>query len=186
MGLKNVRVSEHVYRTTSNTNSVIVSTSVHNQRMERLRRDITYKRSIACTMNFNNWKTKVCLMLTDDTDLLCLHLVYLIHINCCLHEFVQALNHHSLSTEGNQTPLQLFHANLRLLQLQFLHPSGLFDINELISHSRDDGQVTPVTNHFGQRTYERLARLVSRNRHTENFVLYQRQSLFISKILDEA
>ena len=44
----------------------------------------------------------------NDTDLFCLHYVFMPRINVSLKAFHHAWNHHPLSTEGNQSPLQLY------------------------------------------------------------------------------
>lgn len=49
-----------------------------------------------------------CLNLENPTDLFCLHYIYLPRINRTLEEFKAAYNNHSVSSEGNRNPLQLF------------------------------------------------------------------------------
>lgn len=44
----------------------------------------------------------------NDTDLFCLHYVFIPSINSSLEGFRQAWNCHPLSTEGNRSPLQLY------------------------------------------------------------------------------
>ena len=44
----------------------------------------------------------------NDTDLFCVHLAILPEVNHCLRGFMESWNHHSLSTEHNMTPEQLF------------------------------------------------------------------------------
>lgn len=44
----------------------------------------------------------------NDTDLFCLHYVYIPIINARLDGFKQAWNHHPLSTEGYHSPIQLY------------------------------------------------------------------------------
>jgi hypothetical protein len=44
--------------------------------------------------------------LGNDTDMFCLHYVYVPRINRALEEFRLGWNHHALSTEKNQTPYQ--------------------------------------------------------------------------------
>lgn len=59
---------------------------------------------------------------SNNTDLFCLHYVYVPRINQLLEEFVNAHNHHSISTENNLTPLQLFNNNQHLLGLHSITP----------------------------------------------------------------
>ena len=111
-----MRVWERVYRTTLNSNSVIVCTSVHKQRVERLHRDVNVQVLDRFYNEFVELEGESIFDVTNDTDLFCLYLVYMPTINRCLGEFVNASNHHSISTEGNRTSTQLFEMNLRLLQ----------------------------------------------------------------------
>ena len=44
----------------------------------------------------------------NEVDMFCLHYCFLSRMNKCLESFREAWNHHSLSTEGNATPYQLY------------------------------------------------------------------------------
>ena len=44
----------------------------------------------------------------NETDLYCLHFIFLPRLNKCLVEFYESWNQHKLSSEGNLTPCQLF------------------------------------------------------------------------------
>ena len=44
----------------------------------------------------------------NEVDMYCLHFIFLPRINKCLEEFQESWNNHSLSTEGNKSPYQLF------------------------------------------------------------------------------
>ena len=102
-------------------------------------------------------------------------------INRCLCEFVNASNHHSISTEGNRTSIQLFEMNLRLLQFQSLVQSGMLDITDLVSRSSNDVHVIPPQTVFDQWISHHLARFVSQNCHiVDDFTLYQSLSALIS------
>ena len=74
----------------------------------------------------------------NNTNIFCLQEIFFKEIYKQLEEFTRASNNHSLSTEGNQTPLQLFHFNLRLLQFQHLDSSGFLDNASIISHSNNN------------------------------------------------
>ena len=50
------------------------------------------------------------LSVDNDTDLFCLHYTYIPRINTALKQFLEAWNSHSLSTESNWSPFQLFTA----------------------------------------------------------------------------
>ncbi|XP_064640699.1 uncharacterized protein LOC135495746 [Lineus longissimus] len=92
---------------------VIVGSSVHNERIERLNLEL----------NKNLFKTKDKFIALErdgfldpmnDTDLFCLHFVFIPRINQILEMYRNAHNNHAVSTEGNRTPVQLFYANQHL------------------------------------------------------------------------
>lgn len=53
----------------------------------------------------------------SEVDLFCLHYFAVPLIECALNRFLLSWNHHTLRTEANQTPLQLFIAGLENLRL---------------------------------------------------------------------
>lgn len=55
----------------------------------------------------------------NESDLFSLHYVYIPRINRTLDEFKAAFNNHSISSEGNRTPLQLFTRDRHLLLLNY-------------------------------------------------------------------
>ncbi|XP_015748691.1 PREDICTED: uncharacterized protein LOC107328478 [Acropora digitifera] len=90
----------------------IQGSSVHNQRIERLHRG-----TLRCCLSsfysaFTYMESEGILNVSNDTDVFCLHYIYLSRINRALEEFRLGWNHHSVSTEGNQTPYQLWIAGV--------------------------------------------------------------------------
>ena len=171
-GIENVRVWEHMYHIHQNSNAVIIGQSVHNQRVERLHRDIN-------TQVLNHFYNEFFELEDDDhlnpdnnSDIFCLHQVYLPKINKCLSDFTAAFNNHSLSTEGNQTPVQLFRRNHRLLQLQQLNPSGSLNFNDIISHSRNIVQVPLVCNPLDGHAYDSFCQFLSQRQQLSPKSLY--------------
>ena len=85
----------------------IAGSSVHNQRIERLWRDV-YR--CVCSIYhdlFYSMEATGLLDPNEDADLFLLHCIYLPRINRSLHEFVRAWNCHPIRTERNWTPRQI-------------------------------------------------------------------------------
>ena len=88
--------------------SVITGSSTHNERMECLWRDVTRLVSSTFRESFQQLEYMEELDPLNNVDIFCLHWVYLPRINLCLQQSVESWNNHSLSSEHNQTPNQLF------------------------------------------------------------------------------
>ena len=94
-------------------NSVIRGSSVHNQRVERLWRDV-YRVVMQQYKNlFYYLEQHRLLDPLNESDLYALHYVYLPRINRALSEFQHQHNYHPLRTEHNLTPMQLFELSPR-------------------------------------------------------------------------
>ena len=88
--------------------AVITGSSTHNERIERLWRDV-YRCVASLFYNtFYSLEGENKLDPNNEIDLYCLHYVYLPHINSALQSFIESWNNHPVSTEGNLTPNQLF------------------------------------------------------------------------------
>ena len=90
--------------------SYIAASSVHNARIERMWRDVRVSVIDTFKMVFETLEELGVLSVDNDTDLFCLHYIYIPRINTALKQFQEAWNSHSLSTESNWSPLQLFTA----------------------------------------------------------------------------
>lgn len=125
--------------------SFITGRSVHNQRIERLWRDVFS----ACTGHlyhlFYSMEEGGLLDPIDDIDLFALHFVFLPRINQQLESFKVAYSRHKLRTEHNRTPLQLWTRGL--LETEDLTALGgaygLDDISEVCT-SHKHRPVSPM------------------------------------------
>lgn len=110
-GGENVLVSDYMLRHPHRgpgRGSFITGRSVHNQRIERLWRDV-FSSCIAHLYHmFYSMEEDGLLDPIDDIDLFSLHFVFLPRINQQLESFKVAYSRHKLRTEHNHTPLQLW------------------------------------------------------------------------------
>ena len=108
-GTENVHVARWMlnhYGT--NTNPVLTGLSVHNQRIERLWRDVGdafvhYYKSLFYFMEEHQILDPL-----DETHLYALHYIYLPRISRSIEEFIQAWNNHPVRTENCRSPIQVW------------------------------------------------------------------------------
>lgn len=91
-----------------NRGSVITGPSVHNQRIERLWRDLFAMCIYIYYSLFYYLEESGNLIISDEVQLFCLHYIYLPRINEHLLDFSNFWNNHPIRTARNKTPNQLW------------------------------------------------------------------------------
>ena len=123
-GRENILVAHHmVEHRGADRRSMITGSSVHNQRIERLWRDL-FRCAIKLYYRlFYYLEDQGILLPTNPQHIYALHYVYLSRINKALDVFYDGWNHHGLRTARNKSPYQLYTEGA--LQLQQSGHSGV-------------------------------------------------------------
>ena len=108
LGGENVEVWRFMIEQHSSESSVITGSSTHNERIERLWRDVTRSVGSYFYATFQELELNGHLDVLNEIDMFCLHYTYIPRLNHFLKVFTECWNNHSLSSEHNQTPNQLY------------------------------------------------------------------------------
>ena len=148
-------------------NSMITGSSVHNQRIERLWRDMHRCVTSVYYRLFYYLEHQNYLDPDNNFHRYALHFVYLPRINQSLQVFKEGWNHHGVRTEHNLSPHQLFVRGALQLQRRGLHALDFFErvdnmygVDDEDSTMEDDYTVYIPPNRFAL-TEEHLAELHS-------------------------
>ena len=123
LGGENVELWKYMIEQYSDDSAVITGASTHNERIERLWRDVHRCVGVVFADKFRELEVEEKLDTLNEVDLYCLHYVYKPQINHALQAFLESWNNHCISTEGGYTPYQLFiqsaiESNMFPVQLQ--------------------------------------------------------------------
>ena len=116
-GKENTMVAQHMLENRGiNRGSMIVGSSVHNQRVERLWRDLHRCVTQIYYRLFYFLEYEGILNPVNEYHLFALHYVFMPRLNKSMESFVKSWNNHSLRTEHGHSPNQLFTARVLLSQ----------------------------------------------------------------------
>ena len=183
-GGENVRVwEEMVNHSPAGEMAVITGSSVQNQRVERFNRDLNIHCADVIKLELYELEHQGLLDPSNDTDLFSLHYVYVPRINQLLQEFVSAHNHHSISTESNLTPLQLFNNNQHLLSLHSVTPQQQDSRATNLPRRPRLVEVPPICNPLSDEFYQNLSREIDPLMNTSRIDLYNRVIEYVGNCL---
>lgn len=127
-GRENILVAQHmIERRGAERRSAITGSSVHNQRIERLWRDMHRCVTVLFYKLFYFMEHHDLLDPLNEMHLYALHYVFIPRINQALSEFMHGWNHHPIRSAHNKSPHQLFTAGALLLQHSGLNALDFFD-----------------------------------------------------------
>ncbi len=141
-GRENIRVAQHMLeRRGAERRSIITGSSVDNQRIERLWRDLHQGVTLLYYRLFYFLEGQGILDPLNNLHLYALHYVFLPRINRAQDEFRSAWNHHRIRTAHSRSPHQLFIAGLLLLQNSQLTALDFFEDVDSSYGVDDEGPV---------------------------------------------
>ena len=148
-GTENLQVARHMLRHRGiDRNSVLTGSSTHNQRIERLWRDLHQSVTKLYYRLFYHLENLQILDPLNEFHIFALHYVYLPRINKSIELFRNAWNHHSLHTAHHSSPLQLYASGALRLQQANLQALDFFD-NVDVTYGVDEEELVPVADEEG-------------------------------------
>jgi len=133
---------DHVFgsRTSTSYLNSPCGTSVHNQRIERLWRDLNRTLIRFFRLIFIHLEEEYGFDIDDTVHLYCLHYVYMARINRAFRRFTETWNNHSIRTEHNRTPLQLWQVGMITNGYEAYEEYNGVDDNYGVEETRDSNE----------------------------------------------